>query len=111
MQAIGGAKCVLRVVRRIVKFLGIECLVVALLQLDRAASRPLCSVEHLLAEIEISLMVVTDLGNDIAIGVIRNADAVNNKLSQCKLRGKERLFALRKNPVPFLFRDMAVSEP
>jgi hypothetical protein len=40
-------------------------------------------------------MIVAYLGNNVAVGVIRNADAVNNQFSQWNPRGKEIIYPRR----------------
>jgi hypothetical protein len=60
----------------------VECSIVALLELDGVGAALLGGAEHFLRRLELSLMVVTDLGDYEAIAII--ADRVR---SDCQFSG------------------------
>ena len=59
--------------------------VVALLQLDRVRAALLGDVEHLLALLEIALMVVADLGDHVAIRAVVDLEAVDDEFARHEL--------------------------
>ena len=70
MLAVGRAEAVLVVVRLVVRRARVEAAVVALLQLDRMRARELRLAEQLARLLEAALVVVADLGDDVALRVV-----------------------------------------
>ncbi|GBE42176.1 hypothetical protein BMS3Bbin10_00233 [bacterium BMS3Bbin10] len=55
--------------------------VVALLELDRVGSAFQGDIEHLLALFEVALMVMTDLGDNVAVATVTDRHAIERQLS------------------------------
>src|SRR5712692_6860729 len=81
VESVGRAIAVFVVVRAIEEFAGVERAVVPLLELDRIRSAARGLGEELLRLLQRPLMVVADLGDHVAVGVVRDPDAVDRQLS------------------------------
>ncbi len=80
MLAVGSAKGILAVVGAFVHLAGKQGSVVTLLQLHRVRPTELRDPKELLALRDVTLMVVADLGDEVAALVVRDADTVDEYL-------------------------------
>ena len=85
-----GAEAVLVVVRRLVLAAGEERAVVPLLELDRVDAAIARGDEQLLRGLDRALVVVADLGDDVAVAVVRDAGAVDDEFAHGS-RGSRRV--------------------
>jgi hypothetical protein len=81
MLTVGGTEAVLIVVRFLVHLPGVQGAVISLLELDRMSAAIKCKAEQLLTLGQASLVVVSNLGNDIAFRLIINCYVTNLKPS------------------------------
>ena len=104
MRAVGRAEAVLVVVRLVVQGVREERAVVALLQLDRVDPAFLGGEDQLLGFGKAALVVVPDLGNDVATGVVCHACAAEDEFPHQSLPVEGRVD-------PRLRRPMVLSAP
>src|SRR5204863_1286924 len=86
--AVGGAEAVLVVVGLVVGGAGIEAAVVALLQLDRMRAGQLGLAEHLARLLDAALVIVSNLGDHIARGVIADLVLPDSHCARCSCQFK-----------------------
>jgi len=79
MKPVGGAEAVLVVVGRLVHLPRVQTPVVALLQLDRVRAALPGGADQFHRLLQRPLVVVPDLGDDIAVAVVRDAGAVDDE--------------------------------
>src|SRR4029450_7138123 len=86
MFAVRVAEAQLVVVRLLVELTRVQRAVGALLQLDRVRAALLRSVDQTLGELDVALVVVPDLGDDVARLVVAELDAVDRERARAHRR-------------------------
>ena len=88
MLTISGTKAILVVIGLVVHYPSVQRAIVSLLQFDRVCAAFFRRAEEFLGRPQVALVIVADLGDDVAIGVVADACCCYGQFSCHKCTSK-----------------------